>query len=90
MCRIPSYIRHTWIAEKENVEELAQHMIALMSNPTLANELRTNARAHQEKRVENNKKNGERLMQTFRAIVAYEKDKTPIPQELLFNPEKDD
>ena len=78
------------IAEKENVEELAQHMIALMSNPTLANELRTNARAHQEKRVENNKKNGERLMQTFRAIVAYEKDKTPIPQELLFNPEKDD
>jgi len=78
------------IAEKENVEELAQHMISLMSNPTLANELRANARAHQEQRVENARKNGDRLYATVKAVIAHSRDNTPIPQELLFNPEKDD
>lgn len=78
------------IAEKGNVEELAHHMLTLMENPEKAEMLKKNAREYQELQILNKRKNGERLMQTFRAIVAYEKDKIPIPQELLFNPEKDD
>ena len=78
------------IAEKGNVEELAQHMITLISDPAKAVRLKRNAREYQELLISEKRKNGERLMQTFRAIVAYEKNKTPIPQELLFNPDKDD
>ena len=78
------------IAEKGNVEQLAQHMLTLMDNPEKAESLKRNARELQEQRMVEARKNGERLMQTFRAIVACEKDKTPIPQELLFNPDKDD
>lgn len=78
------------IAEKGNVEQLAQHMLTLMDNLEKAESLKLNARELQEQRMADARKNGERLIQTFRAIVAYDKDKAPIPQELLFNPERDD
>ena len=78
------------IAEKGNVEQLAQHMITLMENPEKAEMLRKNARDFQILQMEEMRKNGERLMRLFRAIVAHEKDNTPLPQDLLFNPERDD
>ena len=78
------------IAEKGNVEELAQHMLTLMENPEKAEILKRNAREFQEKKVENSKKNGERLMANFRAIIGNYKNGTPIPREQLFNPDIDD
>lgn len=78
------------IAEKGNVEELAQHMITLMDNPEKAESLKFNARELQKQRMAEARKNGERLMQTFRSIVAYEKYQKPIPQNQLFNIETTD
>lgn len=78
------------IAEKENVEQLAQHMIALMGNPELGETLKKNAREFQEKKAEMAKQNGDRLIETFKAVVAKEQQGKDIPQELLFNPERDD
>ena len=78
------------IAEKGNVEELAQHMISLMENPTLAEKLRKNAREFQEKKAEAAKQNGSRLVETFKAIIAKEQQDKEIPHELLFNPDRDD
>ena len=78
------------IAEKGNVEELAQHMISLMENPALAETLRKNAREFQEKKAEKAKQNGNRLIETFKAIIAKEQRGKDIQEELLFNPEKDD
>jgi glycosyltransferase involved in cell wall biosynthesis len=78
------------IAEKENVEQLAQHMMTLMENPELAETLRKNAREFQEKKAEISKQNGCRLIETFKAVIAKEQQRKDIPQELLFNPERDD
>ncbi len=78
------------IAEHGNVEDLAAKMLMLLDNEELAESMRENAREYQEKLVENNSHNGERLMQTFRTIVEHYNNNTPIPQELLFDPERDD
>lgn len=78
------------IAEKENVEELAQHMLSLMENPGLAETLRRNAREFQERKAEERKQNGDKLIATFKAVINNYREGTPIPQELLFNPETDD
>ena len=77
------------IAEKENVVQLAQHMMLLMDNQGLAESLKANAREFQEKKAEIAKQNGNRLVETFKAIIAKEHRGKDIPQELLFNPEKD-
>lgn len=78
------------IAEKGNVEELAQHMISLMENPALAEKLRKNAREFQKKKAEAAKQNGSRLVETLKAIIAKEQQDKEIPHELLFNPDRDD
>ena len=78
------------IAEKGDVEELAQHMLTLMSNPEKAEMLRTNAREFQEKGMEYRKGNGDRLVVNFHAIIDNYNNGTPIPREQLFNPEKED
>ena len=78
------------IAEKGNVEELAQHMLSLMEHPEKAELLASNAREYQEKKVEYNKRNGYRLIDNFKAIIENYRHGMPIPQEQLFNPEIDD
>lgn len=78
------------IAEKGNVKELAQHMMSLMENSDLAETLRKNAREFQEKKAEIAKQNGIRLVETFKAVIEKEQQGKDIPQELFFNPEKDD
>jgi len=77
------------IAEKDNVEELAQHMISLMENPELPQELRKNAREFEEKKASDAKQNGTRLIETFHAIVEKEQHGKNIPQGLRFNPERE-
>ncbi len=78
------------IAEKGNVEELAQHMLTLMKNPEKAETLRRNAFEMQKERLEYTMHNGERLLANFRAIIDYYRSGTPIPDDQLFNPEIDD
>lgn len=78
------------IAEKGNIEELALHMISLMEDSALAETLRKNARDFQEKKAEDAKQNGSRLVETIKAIIAKEQQDKEIPQKLLFNPERDD
>ena len=78
------------IAQKDNVEELAQCMLTLMTNPEKAETLRRNAFEMQEMKAEYSKHNGECLLANFKAIIDYYKNGTPIPVNQLFNPETDD
>lgn len=78
------------IAEKENVEELAQHMLSLMNDPLLAQSLKENGREWQKNRYEANLHNGDRIVDNFRAIIDNYRNGTPIPHMQLFNPETDD
>lgn len=77
------------IAEKENIEDLARQMIILLENPKLADELRKNARELQENKYEEEKHIVEHLIDNFKAIIDNYRNRTPIPEEQLFNPEKD-
>lgn len=78
------------IAEMGNVAELSQHMLSLLDNPALGETLKRNAREYQEQKAEERKHNGDRLIATFQAVIDNCRGGTPIPQELLFNPEIDD
>ncbi len=78
------------IAEHSNVEDLAEKMLMLMDNPDLANTLRKNAMEFQKHKAEQTRNNGNRLVDNFKAIIANYCEGKPIPQEQLFNPEKDD
>ncbi len=78
------------IAEKGNVEELAQHMLTLMEHSDKAEQLARNAREYQEVKAEYNKGNGDRLIANFKSIIEFFQLGTPIPQEQMFNPETDD
>ena len=78
------------IAEKGNVEELAQHMLSLMDHPEKAELLARNAREYQEKKSEYDKGTGNRLIANFKAIIENYQHGTPIPQNQMFNPETDD
>ena len=52
--------------------------------------LRNNAREFQEKKAECKKYNGENLVANFKAIINNFRYGTPIPQEQIFDPERDD
>lgn len=78
------------IAEKGNVEALAQHMLTLMEHPEKAELLARNAREYQEKNAERYKEDGERLIENFKAIIENYQHGTSIPQNQLFNPETED
>ncbi len=78
------------IAEKDSIEDLAAKMLMVMDSPKLAEELKANAREWQEKKYEYDSHNGDRLVANFNAIVDNFRNGTPVPQQQLFNPEKDD
>ena len=78
------------IAELDNVEELAMHMTALMEDSDLADELRKNARANQERKAEIERQNGGRLIKNFYSIIENYRFGKPIPNDQLFNPKQDD
>ena len=61
-----------------------------MNDAEKAELLRNNAIEFQEKRAEYSQGNGGRLVENFHAIIENYRNGTPIPKELLFNPEKDD
>lgn len=73
------------IAKMDDVEELASHMISLMENPKLGEELSYNGIKMMEERLRSNNNSMERIINNLYAIIAHYKDKKPIPQEMLLN-----
>ena len=73
------------IADMNNVEQLAEKMIELMENPFKADMLKRNALERLEKK-NNMEACTDRLVNTYKAIVNYEKNGCPIPTQLFFNP----
>lgn len=78
------------IADHSNVEDLAAKMLILLNHPEKAEQLKINARKYQERISESVQKNGDKLIDNIKAIIDNYKDHVIIPQEQLFNPEKDD
>ena len=78
------------IAEKGDVNGLAEHMMSLLKDERLAASLRKNARALQESKMAVARENGERLIAIFKAVADKEKRGIDIPTEYLFNSERDD
>lgn len=78
------------IAEHSNIEDLASKMLMLMNSPELAEKLKANAREFQENRARKAMENGGRLIANIKAIIDNHKNGTPIPQDMLFNPERDE
>lgn len=78
------------IAEHSSIEDLAAKMLLLMEHPEKAEQLRKNALEYQKMRAEKIKSNGDRLVENYKAVIAHYRDGQVIPQEQLFNPERDD
>ena len=75
------------IAEMDDVEGLAQHMISLMSNPELSKTLAENGRWYKENQAQRHYDNWERMVENFPLIIDHFKNGTLIPLERLYNPE---
>lgn len=73
------------IADMNNIEQLAQKMLVLMDSSEKAEMLRRNALERLEKK-NNMAACTERLVNTYKAIIDYDKNGTPIPEYLFFNP----
>lgn len=73
------------IAEMNNIKQLADKMLELMEYPEKAEMLKRNAWERLEKR-NNMEACTERLVNTYKAIIDYDKNGTPIPDHLFFNP----
>ena len=74
------------IAEMNNIEQLAGKMIELIDSPKKADMLRRNAQESLEKQKNNMVACTERLVKTYKAIIDYDRNGTPIPEYLFFNP----
>lgn len=73
------------IAEKNNVEELAEKMLLLMEDPLLVDKLRQNAFDYWQKNVWNEAQQSmPRLVENFKSIINNYRNGTPIPKEQLF------
>lgn len=77
------------IAEHSDVEDLAKQMLVYLNEPEHAAHNAVNAREYQERKAEMAGSNGDRLVENYRAILVNCQNGTAIPQEMLFNPEKD-
>ena len=72
------------IAEMNDIEDLAEKMIALMDNPELANELIDNSLEFTQKRHDNARGNMQRLVENIKSIIDNYGHDTEIPKEQLF------
>ena len=74
------------IAENGNVEQLAEKMMVLLSDSSKAEELRRNAKEYAE-RWKNDEKMIAQIVDNFKAVIANYREGTPIPEELVCDPE---
>lgn len=75
------------VAEMGNIQDLAQKMLYLMDNPQKAEEIKKNAADYILNRKEKRKNAMDRLVADIDSIIDNYHYGTPIPSELLFNPE---
>jgi len=73
------------IAEKNNIDDLAEKMLMLMDDDQLANKLIANAHEYIRIRDLESAQNMPRLVDNFKAIISNYKEGTPIPEEQLFH-----
>lgn len=78
------------VVEMDDVNSLAEHMLSLLENPSLANELRVNGRMYKEEQVTKSAFNWNRLIDSFPFIIDHYKTGAPIPEDRLFSPTLDD
>jgi hypothetical protein len=64
------------------VEQLAEMMLQLLNNPQKAEELKKKAKKCADERCDNAKKYY-RLLEGYRAIIAFEEQGSSIPEHLL-------
>jgi len=75
------------IAERGNVEQLAEMMLLLLNNPQKAEDLKRKAKKYIEERRDNTKKYY-RLLECYKVIITCEKQGISIPEQLLLNDDK--
>ena len=73
------------IADTDNIEMLADCMLKLINSPKFADKLKTNAKAFVEREF-NNSTSAKRLVNIYRSVIDHYHHNTPIPKELLFDP----
>jgi len=73
------------LGDIDDIDTLAKNMLTFLNNPALADELAVKAKVFIEKEF-NNTTNAKRLVENYRAVINHYHNNTPIPQELLFNP----
>lgn len=78
------------IAEMDDVDGLAKHMLTLLDNPEKAESLKLNGRWYKEKQLEKLRKNWERLVSSFSFIIDNYKNESVIPSNILFDEDQDD
>lgn len=78
------------IAEMDDIEGLANHMITLMSNLELAEELKENGRWYKENQAEIHIKNWQKFVEIMPYIIEHFSKGTPIPQKYIYIPNTED
>ena len=78
------------IADIDDVEGLAKHMITLLSNPLKAEELKNNGLWFMINYGKKSNDNWERMVKSMKAIVDYSNSGIPIPPDCFFNEKYDD
>lgn len=73
------------IADMNSIEQLAENMTVLLEQPDKAEILKTNAWERLKKK-DNMEACTERLVNTYKAIIDYDRMGNPIPEYLFFNP----
>ena len=75
------------IAENSNPTDLADKMIQLLSDKNLEARLRKNAKEYAARWSDDEKITGQ-MVANFKAVIDNYKNGTPVPSELLYNPEQ--
>lgn len=78
------------IADMDDIKGLAYHMMTLIENLEKAEMLKKNGRWYKENQMETNRKNWERMVNSFQPIIDNYKNGSPILTEGLFNPYTDE
>lgn len=84
------YGKTVLLADIDDNITLANNMISLMETPSLSVELKQNMAFYISKRDKEKGDNIIILQRQIISVINHFRNHTPIPQELLFNPEKDD
>ena len=75
------------VAKMKDIEDLSNKMLLAIENTELANEVALNGFEYAKSHYSNNKI-GLKLANNIKSIVDFEKKQTPIPEDLIWYPER--